>query len=162
MSSSAKTLLRVPPWAPPIVFAALAFGHTIALPTFEGMDEPAHLSSILHFAAGRGRPVPGVARLHAAVERAVALAPGPYHQWEYARARLGGSSYAEWRRLPSEEKRRRNTSLSALAVAGWEDGEHQNWQAQHPPLYYAVVGVALRAAGVSRFSTAHRMARLLS
>ena len=32
----------------------------------------------------------------------------------------------------------------------------------YTPLYYAVVGVALRAAGVSRFSTAHRMARLLS
>src|SRR5687768_10410273 len=63
--------IRMPRWTAAIVFVALALGHALVLPPFEGMDEPAHFSSILQFATGEGRPVPGRARLHRSIERAV-------------------------------------------------------------------------------------------
>jgi hypothetical protein len=47
-------------------------------------------------------------------------------------------------------------------VGVWQDGEIGNWQVQHPPLYYAVVGYAVRLSGVSRLVSAHRVARLIS
>ncbi len=148
-------------WTPAIVFAVLTFAHAAVLPTFEGMDEPAHLSSILQFADGHGRPVPGVARLHRSVERAVALAPGPYHQWEPGR-RLGGLTYVEWRQLSQAEQQRRARELATLPADTWEDGDAENWQAQHPPFYYAVVGAVLRVSGVTSFESAHRLARFVS
>lgn len=151
----------VPRWMPAVVFAALTIAHVLVLPTFEGMDEPAHLSSILHFAAGRGRPVPGAARLHRSIEEAISFVPGPYHQWTNARE-SGGLSYAEWRRLGQDEQKRRAAALASLRVDTWQDGGLENWQAQHPPLYYAIVGAVVRAAGVSRFVSAHRLARLVS
>jgi hypothetical protein len=149
-------------WAPAVVFAALTFLHAGMLPPFEGMDEPAHFSSVLYFAARSERPLPGAARLHRSVEAAVALTPGPYHQWEDADSRLAGISYKEWRALPREERQRREHERAALTIDRWQDGELENWEAQHPPLYYAIVGYALRASGVSGFTSAHRLARFVS
>src|SRR5687767_15575139 len=83
--------IRIPRWTGAFVFVVLALGHALVLPPFEGMDEPAHFSSILQFATGFGRPDPARARLHRSVERAVALVHGPYHQWGDAR-RLSGAS----------------------------------------------------------------------
>jgi hypothetical protein len=149
-------------WIPALVFATLSVAHALILPTFEGMDEPAHLSSILHFATGHGRPEPGRTRLHASIERAIGLAPGPYHQWEAARERLGGLSYAEWRRLPDAERDRRRRELAVLPAGSWEDGTLDNWQAQHPPLYYATMGAAVRLTGATTFGSAHRVSRVAS
>ncbi len=154
--------MRLPRWTAAVVFAVLTFWHAVALPMFEGMDEPAHLSSILHFATGEGRPVPGRARLHRSIEQAVALAPGPYHQWEAARSTLGGASYAEWRALPLEERARRIDARGALSADLWQDGGLENWQAQHPPLYYAIVGHAIRLTGLSSLTSMHRAARVIS
>ncbi len=154
--------IRLPRWTPAVVFAALAFTHALALPTFEGMDEPAHLSSILQFAAGHGRPVPSRARLHQSVERAVGLVPGPYHQWEDGRTKLGGVSYSGWRGLTAEERAQRKRVFAALRTDQWSDGQLENWQAQHPPLYYAVVGQIVHATGASRLVSAHRVARMAS
>ena len=148
-------------WIPAVVFAALTFAHALALPTFEGMDEPAHLSSILQFASGHGRPIPGAAKLHRSIEDAIPLVPGPYHQWEAAQRR-GGLSYAEWRRLDRSEQDRRVRELAALDITSWRDGAIENWQAQHPPLYYALVGSIVRASGATTLMSAHRVARLTS
>lgn len=152
---------RLARWAPAIVFAVLTFAHALILPTFEGMDEPAHLSSILQFTNGHGRPMPGGARLHQSIERAIPLVPGPYHQWETAR-RIGGLSYVEWRRLDPGERDRRARELATLNVTSWQDGQIENWQAKHPPLYYALVGYAARLSGATTLMSAHRFARVMS
>ncbi len=159
---AAGGLARVPRWTAAVVFAALSFAHALALPTFEGMDEPAHLSSILQFATGQGRPEPDKARLHAAVERAIALAPGPYEQWSDLRLSIGATTYVEWARLPAEEQQRRRREFDTLRVDQWHASVRENWQAQHPPLYYALVGELVRALGDGSFVRAHLIARLAS
>jgi hypothetical protein len=153
---------RIPRWTAAIVFATVSLGHALLLPTFEGMDEPAHLSSILQFAMGRGRPQPDRARLHVAVERAIALAPGPYEQWPEMRTWIGATTYAEWRRLPERDRERRRAELRALRVDDWQASIRENWQAQHPPLYYAVMGAVVRALGGGGLVQSHRVARLAS
>jgi hypothetical protein len=154
--------LYIPRWTAAVVFATVAFAHALLLPTFEGMDEPAHLSSILQFATGEGRPEPDRARLHVTIERAVGLAPGPYEQWPEMRAWIGATTYVEWQRLPSAERERRRRALDALRVDGWQASIRENWQAQHPPLYYMVMGAVVRALGGGEFARSHRVARLAS
>ena len=153
---------HIPRWTAAVVFAALSFAHALVLPTFEGMDEPAHLSSILQFATGHGRPEPDKARLHATVERAISLAPGPYEQWTDLRETIGATTYPEWRRLPSEEQQRRRRELDALRVDQWRDSIRENWKAQHPPLYYALVGELVLGFGGGSFVRSHLVARLAS
>lgn len=126
------------------------------------MDEPAHFSSILYFASRHERPAPGAGRLHRSVETAVALTPGPYHQWEDGRSRLRGPSYAEWQALSADERRRREHERASLRVDQWEDGALENWETQHPPLYYAIAGSAVGLSGASTFAPAHRVARFVS
>jgi len=105
--------------------------------------------------------MPGGARLHQSIERAIPLVPGPYHQWETAR-RIGGLSYVEWRRLDPGERDRRARELATLNVTSWQDGQIENWQAKHPPLYYALVGYAARLSGATTLMSAHRFARVMS
>jgi hypothetical protein len=152
----------IPRWTAAIVFAALSFGHALVLPLFEGMDEPAHLSSVLQFATGQGRPEPDKARLNAAVERAIALAPGPYEQWQDLRTSIGATTYAEWRRLSGVEQERRLGELATLRVDIWQPGVRENWQAQHPPFFYALIGSLVRLFGDGSLLHAHRIARLAS
>jgi len=150
-------------WWPAFLFSFFVFSHAIFLPTFEGMDEFAHFSSVLHFATGQGRPIAPGARLHKSVEEVMALVPIPEKQLSpNLKKSLGAVGYIDWTRLSEDEKRGRLAKFKTLTIDGWRPSERQNWQAQHPPLYYWTVGKFLSIFSINSLSHFHLAARLLS
>jgi len=95
------------------------------LPPFEGYDETAHWSYIQQFADTLQVPVYGVDTLSADVEAYGGPLAGPGQPYRDALARPVPAEGAEPTR--------------------YAPGRQSNWQAQHPPLFYAVMALPYRA-----------------
>jgi hypothetical protein len=110
--------------------ALVGLAHVAFLPPWEGFDETAHWSYIQEMAdTGRG-PVYGVDRL--AADLGAYKGPWPY----------GVAS--------PDKTYRAYGQAGAPRVAGgptrYAPGADMNWQAQHPPLYYALMAPVYRLA----------------
>jgi hypothetical protein len=150
-------------WLPSLSGVAISLYFALTLPMFAGFDEPAHLSSVLSFATGQGQPKGGQAYFHASVEKAMTLTPTPIHQLIGWREKVGGYSYTDWARLDTSKKEELTASLHNLEVRGWQDSNYfKNWQAQHPPLYYFVLGHIVHFSGLTNFCDIHTLARVVS
>lgn len=109
----------------------IGLAHVALLPPFEGFDETAHYSYIQQLAQTGRWPQRGNAVSREIDVYQEALPALGFVPWNYA-ALFAGSDDEVARakdfikRAPSESRR-------------WESGQGNNWQAQHPPLYYAVM-----------------------
>jgi hypothetical protein len=105
-------------------------GWLALLPPWEGFDEGTHYSYIQQIADTGGFPRHGEGRVSTDVERYAAVAPyiagarTPYHEF-FQRPDFAGVRDAL--RAPPAEPRR------------FSEGVGANYQAQHPPLYYALL-----------------------
>lgn len=133
----------------------IGLAHVVVLPPWEGFDEPAHYSYIEQFAeTGRwprygemmSREIDAYLRV---APTASSLTPAGA-TWTYqsfaaaqAGAREAGRAFIH---APRPVDRR------------WEPGEIGNWQAQHPPLYYALMAPAYALS--KGWSLAHQLALL--
>jgi hypothetical protein len=109
-----------------LLIGVFLFGiaHLAALPPFEGYDEVAHWSSIQQIADDGRIPVYGKDHLSADLLRY----PGPF-------ASAAGQPYRAWFAINHAA-----TSVSGSGPSRFRQGLEQNWQAQHPPLYYMLLG----------------------
>ena len=127
-------------------YLLLGLAHLALLPPWEGFDESAHYSYIQQVADESRLPRMGDARLSRDVERYAEAAPLPYAT-RPPFDHNGGITYAAFRRQPPASRRE-----AAGLVHGaprtprrFESGATANWQAQHPPLYYAALAPVYRA-----------------
>jgi hypothetical protein len=118
----------------------LGIAHIAFLPPWEGFDENAHFSYIQQLADTGSLPKRGSAKLSQDVEDYMQYAPMPYcyvpffkkgevftyHTYFNAPTTVIQTGYANIH-LPPEKPRR------------YRPGQRSNWQAQHPPLYYALL-----------------------
>jgi hypothetical protein len=109
----------------------LGFAQILILPPWEGFDEIAHWSSIQQLADTGRVPVWGSARMSA--DRLSYAGPEPVG------VDARGRTYADLRSL-------RAADFATGPHAYKPEATRLNWQAQHPPLYYALMVPVYRAA----------------
>jgi hypothetical protein len=127
-------------------YLLLGVAHIALLPPWEGFDESAHYSYIQQLADTAAVPAMSSARISADVERYREAAPLPYGT-QPPFERNGGLTYraffggppaktVQGRAFVHEPPRERRRYVP---------GPIANWEAQHPPLYYAALAPAYRA-----------------
>ncbi|HUI55538.1 MAG TPA: glycosyltransferase family 39 protein [Bryobacteraceae bacterium] len=124
--------------------------YCVALPLWEGFDEPAHYAYAQYVALGRGWLVGPETRPSREVERSVELVPMP---WILRFEPPPHETYDTYFRLPLDERRRRERELIALPRAlGTQDAAtFARFESQQPPLSYwlmAPLYAMLRGNGV--------------
>src|ERR1700722_13489370 len=123
-------------------FLIRAFFYCATIPLWEGFDEYAHFDYIRHLALERGLPRRDT-RISGEVAASLQLAPLAWTLQDYFTDFPHVTHDAYWR-LPEEERSRRQRALAALGrggAAGQESGALLLYEAQHPPLYYAIMAV---------------------
>lgn len=123
-------------------------------PIGEGMDGFGHWA-YLEFIRNEGRaPTPEEPSVPDWLRRLPALVPGPDTS--------EGVRYAEWAGLPPDARSARRAAVDALPAVAGGAYEGPNYEAQQPPLYYAIAGALdglSRSAGVE---ARHRRLCLIS
>jgi hypothetical protein len=114
-------------------------GHVAILPAFERLDEIAHFSSIRQIADTHTIPVLGSSFLDEAAENyrgpvPYIAEPTPFH----------GPSYVKFFALPEMVENYRSLYRQS-GLPAFRPGQEQNWQAQHPPLYYLMMAPVMKA-----------------
>jgi len=134
-----------------VFFVGLA--HLAFLPPFEGFDEEAHWSSISLIASEKRIPVYGVDHLDLAVEGY--SGPHPYSNTPpYEDTR--GLNYREFD--PTAGSGPHDT----VPASPFQQGYEPNWQAQHPPLYYALLSPFQALVGEASWASQFLVLRLIS
>ncbi len=111
-----------------VFFAGVA--HLAFLPVWEGFDEYAHYSSVQQIADTGTIPRYGVAHLSADVERY----PGP---WPYTS--VGGPNFDPPGHPSYRSYRESGGALARHVQRQYQPAADLNWQAQHAPLFYALM-----------------------
>lgn len=116
-------IARIPPvvWALTAVHVALMIGMTFLYPTFQGIDEAAHVDMIVSYSDGHGFYAPGHREYDAGVHAASALVPNMQ-----LHSHMGGQLALK------RDARKSFDQLGTGSVAGGTP----NQMVQHPPLYY--------------------------
>jgi 4-amino-4-deoxy-L-arabinose transferase-like glycosyltransferase len=124
----------------------LGLAQAALIPPFEGFDEHGHYSYIQQVAE-TGRWPRLNDRMSKDVDDYLALAPGPDsipRQWTHHQFFAAPTSVIaaarDWIQSPRPQPR------------GFTPGGIENWQAQHPPLYYALMAPVYRATGTLSFA----------
>jgi len=135
-----------------IILAApllLGVGYLAILPPFEGFDEYAHYSSIRQIADTHTIPIFGSSFIDRNVEDYKAHAPVPWASGSPPFEEPGRMSYpAFFGNRPAVAHY--ETYRSIAANNSYKPGADANWEAQHPPLYYALMAPIMKATeGVS-------------
>jgi hypothetical protein len=134
-----------------VFFVGLA--HLAFLPPFEGFDEEAHWSSVALIADEGRTPVYGADRLDAAVM----AYPGPH---PYAnRPPFDANRGLTYRAYDPDTG---ETPRQARPPRPFAPAEEANWQAQHPPLYYALLAPLRWVSGGLSWSGQFFALRLVS
>ena len=107
----------------------------LVLPVYLGFDEPQHVDMVIALGAGDGWPAPG--------ERQMTVGVGLSSNLYYGKQMRGRPLQVALTRVPPRDER---PSLPALGT-GPGVGGNPNQIVQHPPLYYAVVALAVRVVG---------------
>ena len=148
-----------------LLFAAILLAgaaQLLVLPPFEGFDETAHYSYIREIADTRRVPIFGRSTIAAIVADYHRLGPMPYTSvppfnqnggWTYetfAANNAAQNAYRERYRAPGHSERR------------YQPTSELNWEAQHPPLYYALLAPVMRATDGLSFNAQFFVLRLIS
>ena len=129
---------------PPRAIAALlllaslvvGLGHIALLPPFEGFDETGHYSYIQQVAETGRWPRRGE-KMSKDIDDYLKVAPiadSMHGPWTYYGFFSSGSGVIE--------AGRQAIQTPPTAPRAWAPGQIENWQAQHPPLYYAAMAPA--------------------
>ncbi|MGW2095631.1 DUF2142 domain-containing protein [Promicromonospora sukumoe] len=126
----------------------------VLTPVFRAPDEPQHLNSVLRLAYGGGWPPAGEAPISAVVDRARQQAaldtdvPGrPFDRPDHD-AFVDGAPVPDDERVRVDADGVRSPAPDDVR-AGADRSDVVDQMTQHPPLYYAVGAVALRAVGLA-------------
>jgi Predicted membrane protein (DUF2142) len=114
----------------------IGLGHIALLPPFEGFDETAHYSYIQQVAETGRWPRRGD-KMSKDIDDYLKAAPTTarmYAEWTYFGFFSAGDGTAD--------AGRRAIKTAPAAPRTFAPGQIENWQAQHPPLYYAVMAPA--------------------
>src|SRR5262245_17037745 len=134
----------------------------LVLPPFEGFDETAHYSYIREIADTHAIPVFGRSAIATIVAEYQRLGPRPYSSvlpfnqnggWTYETFAANHAIHDAYRRryrVANDSSRR------------YEPTAELNWEAQHPPLYYALLAPIMRATDGLSFNTQFFVLRLAS
>lgn len=117
----------------------------LILPPFEGFDETAHYSAVREVSDMHAWPRYGQSRIATVVEGYGAQAPLP-HMQQHGVQLARPMSYRDF--MQDGDARRAFSADFASAPRlprRFEPGGSVNWQAQHPPLYYAALAPLMRA-----------------
>ncbi len=105
------------------------------LPLWEGFDEPFHYGYVQLLSARHRFPVLGKTRLEAGIRQSLTLTPvSPILE----RSLPNSFSFAEWFRLPREERLARRKALSGLP-SEMGPSDLNNYEAQQAPLAYVLL-----------------------
>jgi len=143
-----------------LYFAALflaGLGSLALLPPLEGFDESAHLSSLREIAAGE-IPVYGESR----IDRLVEGYKGPAPYGSLTPPFDAGLTYKKFFADPVQVETYLSLYRTPRNAAPYAPGEGMNWEAQHPPLYYALMAPLERATEALPFVTQIFILRLFS
>ena len=150
-------------------FAAVLVLWAVLMPGFRAPDEPQHYNSVMRLATGGGWPEPGTARLSDAT--VVATREAGYSASDMPVARITSSllprsSMEGWGLdFVSLTPPARTSVLDHRAeMLGDEVEPTVDQMTQHPPLYYALGALTIRAAGALDWRWDHQLLllRLLS
>lgn len=136
----------------------LGIAFLLALPPWEGYDEMAHYSYAQQLAATGQPPAFEQGRLSRAVEDYLARAPGPYATTPPFDAN-GGRTYRDGFADPTPPTLAHAPPAQART---FQPGVRENWQAQHPPLYYWLLVPALERGAHGSWAQQLFLLRLLS
>jgi len=117
-----------------VAFAAICLGFLLNTPTLIGPDEPYHFDRIIAAEHGRLAPAPGKMNVSAGGR-------GAEHTYVYSQMRRSGPSQAEFTARPRNQR----PSLNALGGDKRSpDHDVANYETQHPPLYYDLIGAVVK------------------
>jgi hypothetical protein len=118
----------------------LGISHIAFLPPWEGFDETAHFSYIQQIADTGSLLKPNRAKLSKDVEEYKNYAPMPYSSIPPFEDNGGLTYRAFFESLPQTiQKGNSYVHLPPDKPRRYKPGTFYNWQAQHPPLYYALL-----------------------
>ncbi len=121
-----------------LYFLALLFiglGYLAIQPAFEGFDENAHYSSIRQIADTKTIPIYGASYL----DQEVTDYKGPSPYGSLSPPFDQGITYAKFFSEPNSSENYISDYRQSLSQYGYIPSTVQNWQAQHPPLYYILL-----------------------
>ncbi len=128
-------------------------GYLAILPAFEGLDETAHYSSIRQIADTGTIPLFGTSFIDAAVR----AYRGPMPD-------IPGYNYRTYPQFFAQPDLVANyaSSYRSSGIAAFRPSDEQNWEAQHPPLYYLLLATVDKASDGLPFLTQMFLLRLVS
>src|SRR5262245_21607372 len=144
--------------------AALLAGiaQLLVLPPFEGFDETAHYSYIREIADTRAIPIFGRSTIAKVVADYHQRGPMPYTSVPPFNQN-GGWTYQTFAAAPGAHTTyRRHYRAVAGVDRHYQPTTELNWEAQHPPLYYALLALLMRATDGLPFNTQFFVLRLAS
>jgi hypothetical protein len=134
----------------------------LVLPPFEGFDETAHYSYIREIADTRAIPVFGRSTMATVVAGYRQGGPMPYTTVAPFNDN-GGWTYETFFANPAlHDAYRRRYRSREPAARPHEPTSELNWEAQHPPLYYALLAPLMRATDAWSFNAQFFVLRLAS
>lgn len=134
----------------------------LVLPPFEGFDETAHYSYIREIADTYRIPIYGRSTIASVVAGYRQAGPMPYTTVAPFNEN-GGRTYETFAASPSAQAAYRSRfRLPAAAVRRYAPTSELNWEAQHPPLYYALLAPLMRATDGWSFNSQFFVLRLAS
>jgi Dolichyl-phosphate-mannose-protein mannosyltransferase len=145
----------------PLYLLALFFiglGYLAILPPFEGFDEIAHYSSIRQIADTKTIPLYGSSFL----DREVTDYKGPVAYGSLEPPFDRGMVYSKFFARPDLVESYRRTYRQSSTPSFYHPSPVQNWEAQHPPLYYIVLAPLEKITEHFSFVTRILLLRLAS
>jgi len=133
-------------------------GYIAMTPPFEGFDETAHYSSLREIADTGRIPILGKSYLDQSVVDYTG--PIPYQSGSPPFDR--GLVYPKFFAQPELVTRYLQVYKEAVPHVEYRPSSAQNWQAQHPPLYYLLLAQVLRALDPLSFTAQFFLLRLVS
>ena len=140
----------------------IGIAQLLVLPPFEGFDETAHYSYVLEIADTRAIPVFGRSTIAKVVQDYHRWGPMPYTSVPPFNEN-GGWTYRTFSANPGvQDAYRQRYRLPDLSARRYEPSSEMNWEAQHPPLYYALLAPILQATNGLSFNAQFFVLRLAS
>ncbi len=130
-----------------LCFLARGAFYVVLLPLWEGYDEWVHFAYVQLLAHGGGLPELRRTRVSREVQESLNLTPLPYGHHALGRPLL---TYDDYWRFPEAERERRRRQLCGMPQEWAREPATEpllNYEAQQPPLYYAMLAPIEWAAG---------------
>jgi len=140
----------------------IAVGFLAVLPPFEGFDETAHYSSIQQIADTGTIPRYGQSFLSLTVTDYGLHGPLPYSSLKPPFDRNNGMTYAVFFTSPDHVAAYKNLYRNPFVPRSFKPSKKANWQSQHPPLYYLLMALLMKATVSWSFVTQLFALRLVS